>query len=272
MKNGIITLFLLLAVISGFAQSFKYEYAGRFTPTVKKEKLNGVKTVSEITPELWRSIRLSSAERMQLDERLDQQRMVSAPQAQTVFPQEKYVYPQEYYNAIIDYVSVEISGICNGKIMLASSTSDVLTAEQKALLNTADAGSDINFKIMFRYKNQASADKVIEGASVVTVVPETEASYPGGNRQITEYLSANFIDKVTVTNAAEKIQNAVVKFTINELGEIVDCKITRTSTDPQIDQVLLEAINKMPKWKPAENSKGERVKQEFVIPFGGGGC
>ena len=32
-------------------------------------------------------------------------------------------------------------------------------------------------------------------------------------------------------------------------------------------------IQKMPDWKPAENAKGQKVKQEVEIPFlSGGGC
>lgn len=173
-------------------------------------------------------------------------------------------------------VGVEISATSNGKTLTAQNTSDKLTAEQKNILTTADLGSDIRIKIQFKYKNQAddnfgSRSGIKEGVSTVTVVPETEAEYPGGYKKITEYFIENVVNKIAAPSTSQKIQNAVVRFTVNEEGKIVDAKITSTSTDPYIDKLLLDATVKMPKWKPAENSKGVRVKQEFVIPFGGGG-
>lgn len=107
---------------------------------------------------------------------------------------------------------------------------------------------------------------------MVTVVPETEAEYPGGFKQLTEYLTENFINKISEKNALERIRQAIVKFTVNEEGQIVDAKIFKTSKDPKTDKLLLEAINKMPKWSPAKNAMGIKVKQEISIPFGGGGC
>jgi TonB family protein len=61
-----------------------------------------------------------------------------------------------------------------------------------------------------------------------------------------------------------------VKFTVNEEGGIMNPKMLRTSRDSKADKLVLEAISKMPKWKPAQNSKGVKVKQEFTVPFGGG--
>jgi len=61
-----------------------------------------------------------------------------------------------------------------------------------------------------------------------------------------------------------------VKFTVNEEGKIVDALIFRSSEDPKADQLLLDAINKMPEWKPARNSTGMKIKQEFTIPMSNG--
>ena len=138
-------------------------------------------------------------------------------------------------------------------------------------------GSDINIKVVFKTKKQGGGNtgvdsKPIEGTVAVTVVPETEAEYPGGFKQITGYLRANVFNKISGATASEKIQQAIVKFTVNENGEILEAKISKTSTDPTIDNLILNAINKMPKWKPAENANGIKVKQEMTIPFGSGGC
>ena len=99
------------------------------------------------------------------------------------------------------------------------------------------------------------------------MVPETEAQYLGGYQLLKQYLKENAIDKISETNA-KQLQLATVRFTINEEGQIIDAQIFKTSEDEKIDKLLLEAINKMPKWKPAENFNGIKVKQKFEFSVG----
>lgn len=266
MKTSIITALSLLLVISGFAQPSKFEYTGRYTPSVKKEKLHDAQFINDISPDLWRTMYVPHPDRVLLDLR----RVM-------VFPQpEDYVYPQENYKLILDIVGVEVSAVSNGKTLTAQNTTDKLTAEQKHILTSADFGTDISVKIRFQYKDQrtdnyGSRSEILEGTSLVTVVPDTEAEFPGGHKEITAYFTKNVIDRVAPPSSSDNVLNAIVRFTVDEQGQIVDAKITRTSKDPYIDKLLLDATAKMPKWKPAENAKGVKVKQEFVIPFGGGG-
>jgi len=87
------------------------------------------------------------------------------------------------------------------------------------------------------------------------------------------YLKENAISKITEA-ASKKIKPAIVRFIINEDGAIAKAQISTTTGDDDTDKLLLEAINKMPNWKPAEDSKGKKVKQEFVLSVGPqrGGC
>jgi TonB family protein len=267
MKNVVITLALVLFCLTGFSRNYKFEYSGRFNPEVKKEKLNQANLVSEITPELWQKIQLEYFERQKLDHL-----------KKTDFTQVNSVNPKDYnYNNLVDYVSVEISGTGNGKALSAQSVGNQLTQEQKNILRTADLGSDINIKINFRFKNQmvkssGTGKKISEGNLAVTVVPETEAEYPGGFAQLSDYFNQNIFNKISDESATDKILMASVKFTINEDGRIINTKISQTSTDPQIDKLILDLTTKMPKWNPARNSEGIKIKQEFSIPFGGPGC
>jgi TonB family protein len=265
MKNKIITLILLLFFTNGFSQN-AFVYKGRLTPSVKKEKLNEVETIGDITSELWHKLVLPYKER----DELEYQRRMG-------YPLGYYLYPLGGYEAVVDYDSVEISAICNGKVQTSMSPSDKLTAAQKNILNTVDPGADINIKIKFKYKhkergNPDSGNETKEGRIVVAAVPETEAEYPGGVKQLSEYLTQNVINRYSEPSDSRKLQNVIVKFRVNEKGQIVDAKIVRMSTDLQMDLFVLNAINKMPKWTPAKNSKGVNVKQEFTIPFGGEGC
>ena len=266
MKNRIMSLLLFLPFFSGFSQNSAFEYTGRLNPSVKNEKLKVVESIEDITPELWNKLLLPNKERHELEER-----------RKTAYHGLAYfIYPLSGYNIIIDYVSVEISAYCKGKKLSSRNTSDELTIAQKYIVNNADLGTDIILKIKFKYKNnekdKPDNDKVVEGVLPVKVVPETEAKFPGGDKQINEYLKNQVISKITERNASEKLRQAIVKFTINEEGRIVDTKVFRTSTDPEIDKLLLVAFNKMPKWSPAKNSKGIKVKQQFTVPFGNNGC
>ncbi len=191
------------------------------------------------------------------------------------YPYQYFVYPQENYNRIIDFVSIEITATCHGKEMKSQSTSARLTVEQRNILKTADLCSDLHIKIKFKYKNPendklGNGIRIREGEYVVTVVPEIEAEFPGGFEQLSLYLRENFVNKITKKGAYENIHPTLVRFSVNEKGQIVGAKISSTSGDPEIDNLLLDATNKMPVWKPAENPNGIKVKQEFSIPFGGG--
>ncbi len=178
-------------------------------------------------------------------------------------------------NWLDEYVSAEIKATCNGKVMKALSANDVLSTEQKNILHSADLTTNIEIKVKYKYKNSANENIEIGtmniSATVVNAVPEIEAEYIGGYPQLSKYLKENAIDKITETTLKHFQQGAVI-FIINEEGEIVNAKISRSSGDTKTDNLLLETINKMPKWKPAKNSKGIKVKQVFEFSVGNMGC
>ena len=60
----------------------------------------------------------------------------------------------------------------------------------------------------------------------------------------------------------------ILRFVVNEEGAIDKAQITQTSGDAATDKLLLDVINKMPNWKAAEDAKGKKVKQEFVLSVG----
>jgi len=171
-------------------------------------------------------------------------------------------------NWITRYTSVEILTTCNGKTLKGVSKSDVMSEEQKNILNTVEAATDIIINVRYQYKNPVTEnfeDKKINIS--FAIVPEVEAEYVGGYRELIKYLKENR----KISEAIPKqFRAAAVKFTINEKGEIANAKISRTSGDPKRDELLLEAINNMPGWKPAENSKGIKIKQEFEFSIDGG--
>jgi TonB family protein len=267
MKRILFIFAILLLSVSGFTQNSVNYYFGRLTPVVKKEKLPEVVYVGDILDEMWIDLIMPYEERLELEARRKQEYSVGT-----------YLYPTLGYEMLIDYDSVEIFVRSKGELLSSISSEEKLTTEQKKLLNSADLGSDIHIKISYSYKKQAKdqsgADrKIVHGFLDVNVVPETEAEFPGGFNQLTKYLMDNVIHKVDEAKYADNLLQASVKFAIDEEGRIVHAGILNSSGDQKIDKLILEAMNKMPKWKPAEDSKGIKVQQEFRIPFGGGaGC
>jgi hypothetical protein len=103
-------------------------------------------------------------------------------------------YPSSW---IANYNSVEITATNNGIPVVAAGLNDQLTTEQKQILNSADPGTDVVFDISFRYNN--SVTEITDAGKIhyiTTLVPETEAEYPGGNEQMNQYLKENAISKI----------------------------------------------------------------------------
>ncbi|MEP6796165.1 MAG: TonB family protein [Saprospiraceae bacterium] len=179
-------------------------------------------------------------------------------------------YPASW---VSDYISSGISATCNGKVMNAIGQNDKLSTDQKNILASADLGTDIDFDIMYNYKNSVTDISELHGMHFsYTVVPEVEAEYPGGKQQMSKYIDEKIIHKISQNNS-KKINPAILRFTINAKGEIVNAKIIKSSDDPKTDKIILKAIQKMLKWKPAQEANGSKVKQEFEISVGNNdGC
>jgi len=175
-------------------------------------------------------------------------------------------------NWVANYISVEVKGTCDGKEMKAIGANNFLTAEQKKILNTIDLSSDLIITVKYKEKNPVNHTVYDNQMNIaLTVVPEIEAQYLSGQDDIKKYLKDYVIKKITET-VPQEFQKGIVTFTIDEAGEVTNAKISLTSGDAKTDKFLLNTISSMPKWKPAQNAKGEKVKQEFVFTFGVGGC
>lgn len=178
-------------------------------------------------------------------------------------------YPSSMIEA---YTSTEISVTTKGTVMKATGFNDTLSAEQQTILQMADVGSDINIEVGYVHQNPVTLLPDIRQMNfVLSVVPEVEATYPGGYQELRSYLKKNAIDKIKDGFSKEN-KIVVIGFTVTETGEITNASIFRSSTDPEIDRLLLKAINRMPKWTPAENAEGVKVQQEFEFVVGNGGC
>ena len=263
MKKLFIFSILFLSAFNQNAQSTINN--GRYFLCVKKESLNNLTLIGDISPDLWTTMRMPNTKRKELDQL-----------RQNKYSLGYYLYPKGGYDEFVQYVSVEISTTCNGKQCTASSRGKALSEEQKHLLNNTDLGSDATLKIKFYLTdidNLNHNNELIDGEQTITIVPEKEAEFPGGYSQIAPSLMQSIQAKTFEKMSLQSLQQLVVRFTITEIGNPVDIKIIKSSMDLRTDQLMIDIINNMKGWKPAENSKGIKQRQEFTIPLGGsGGC
>jgi hypothetical protein len=170
---------------------------------------------------------------------------------------------------VIDYESVQITATCYGKTITAQGNGDALNFEQKNVLNMADNGSDLNIRIRFKFKAgkdgvSVLSKDVVEGNLIVTVVPEKEAEFPVSYLLVADHFKKALKEKMPKSSP----KNASIIFTVDENGVAGNARMGRSSGNAKIDKILLEATTNMPKWKPAKNSKGIAVKQEFHVMLG----
>lgn len=171
-----------------------------------------------------------------------------------------------------DYISTELTVTNNGNLMKAAGANATLSTDQKDLLVRADLGTDILVDVKYQAKNPITGltkSDLIHFS--LSLIPEIEAEYPGGPQLMTQYLKENAMSKLTVLDP-KTFKGTVIKFTINEEGEIANARISTPSDNELIDHLLLDAISKMPKWKPAGTTHGIKVKQDFVFNVGIPGC
>ena len=178
-----------------------------------------------------------------------------------------------YPSSMIEgYTSTEISVITDGRVSKATGVNETLSTEQQSLLHTADVGSDIEVNIGYIHQNPVTLIPDVRRMHfVITVIPEIEAEFPGGQQELNLYLKENAIDKIPESFSSE-MRLVLIHFTVSEEGKITNARISESSKYPDIDKLLLKAIRKMPDWKHAVNAEGQKVEQEFEFIVSNGGC
>lgn len=165
------------------------------------------------------------------------------------------------------YYSVKLWAKQGGKLKKVVGKNAFLTLKQKNLLQQADVGTDIMVEVDYLPNNtlKHNEPKTINFSFLVN--PETSAMYAGGDDGLKAYLKTHAMDKIQVLDF-DKTRLAVVKFAIDENGEVQHAAIVETSKNKTVDALLIAAIAQMPKWQPAQYANGMAVKQEFVLTVG----
>jgi hypothetical protein len=169
---------------------------------------------------------------------------------------------------IRSYASVEIVAVHQGKQRKAVGKNDILTQEQKEIIQHADAGTPIAVRIQYLPDNTLSHNEVKSLDFEVNVKPLQDARFPGGQQKLKDYLASNAVDKTL--RKFQPTDFAAVQFTINESGEVVDAQVFESDISSILagEAILLEAVRQMPSWEAAEFCKGTTISQNYVFVVG----
>ncbi|KAA3628462.1 MAG: hypothetical protein DWQ02_19295 [Bacteroidetes bacterium] len=148
-----------------------------------------------------------------------------------------------------------------------------LNAAQLTLLQSADYSTNFCIEAYCKRRNPESGQLEIQCFVVyVTVIPEQEAEYESGHDSLLKFLKDNSREAI-VAVPREKLEPGKVYFTVNKNGTIENVKVVSDSGFGSVDEKMVELISNMPgKWRPAQNSIGEKVDQELVLFYGGDDC
>ena len=176
----------------------------------------------------------------------------------------------KYYKPIWirDFISVEVSTINDGKAKIAVSENDVLTAEQKTNMETADPKSEISVIVKYMPENTLKVNEPKIFDFSFSVDAEEQAVCSEGKDELIDYIHDEAISKIDVDLFEGKYNIAAVKFAIDVDGQVVDAHIFESSNDKKVDTLLLETVCNMPAWTPAQFANGLKTKQDFVLTVG----
>ncbi len=151
-----------------------------------------------------------------------------------------------------------------------------LNKEQTQLLRSIDYSKSFRLVATCQDQHKAVPDRELAYnlTYFITVIPEKEAEYKGGEDALIAYLKKKS-KKETAIVKEDQLRQGQISFTVTKKGTIAKVELSSTSGYPSIDKAMVELITTLPrKWDPATNAKGEKVEQEFIFSFGrrGGGC
>lgn len=168
--------------------------------------------------------------------------------------------------------SVKIAIIKDNQLsqIQAYGNDDQLTDAQLKILRATNYFSHFTVRTEFvgKNKNTGKLEDRFFGPHI-TVTPDKQAVYLDGKESLINYLKDN--SKESMRAIIDDNLGAIkISFIVTKEGTVTNVKHDAMTTGyASIDQKLMELINNIPgKWRPAENSNGEKMDYEFVFTFG----
>ncbi len=183
------------------------------------------------------------------------------------------ILPQKAFVSVEDYHSVQVAILEDNEEITEHGENDILTTNQIKLLKSTDYSGNLYVRADYKVKNNITG--LLENDYLtyyMTIVPEEEAEYFGGKEGLITYLKENS-KRETEHITLENLKPGKVNFTISKEGRIKNVELSSTCGYNTVDDFLVNLVSNIPgNWKPASNSVGDKVAQEFVFFFGLEGC
>ena len=193
------------------------------------------------------------------------------------------ILPARAFNNVVSYETVRVSTVYTDPesysvvyadpAKSAEGSTYELNAEQLSIIRSASYSTNLCIRVDHKSRDTDSGelrDNYLQW--FLTVVPENKAQYEGGEEAILTFLEEQSRQKIANLDR-NKLSPGKVSFTVSKTGTIEDVHLTYPSGYPSVDSHLIDLVKVMPgRWKPASNSQGEQVGQEFVVFYGVEGC
>ncbi|WP_332368986.1 M56 family metallopeptidase [Spirosoma telluris] len=134
------------------------------------------------------------------------------------------------------------------------------------LVMCTQSGQDQAQSAILPATQQAAPRKAVKVEGEVFTVVENQPAFPGGMKQLGEYLSQNI--KYPQTALKANIEGKVfVNFVVTKTGEITDVNLLK-GIGYGADEEAIRVVQNMPNWKPGtQNGQAVNVKYNLPIRF-----
>ncbi len=138
---------------------------------------------------------------------------------------------------------------------------DNKTIEREFNISSFQQTSNVSASVS-KVEIKVEEEEVQEEKTIFTVV-EQEATFPGGNEKLGEYLakSIKYPQQAKETGTRGKV---MLTFVVERDGSITDIKVLR-DIGSGCGEEAKRVVKEMPKWQPAKQ-RGKAVRQQFVLP------
>lgn len=119
---------------------------------------------------------------------------------------------------------------------------------------------------VFAMTSCKTTSKVAQTSDEVFMVTETLPEFPGGTEQMMMFLASTVTYPSSVGNEKAVVP---VRFVVEKDGSLSGfevMKVGNRNSNPAFESAALDAIKKMPSWKPATNG-GKPVRCYMTIPI-----
>lgn len=173
---------------------------------------------------------------------------------------------QEYIETSITLISDETSETVKGK-------NDILDTDFRRLLSQAKVGDEIKLWVKYVPKNNLKENPIREMEYLYKVAPETVAHFMNDENLLEDYLHENLTCQLTEEQLA-LIDLTRLKITISTDGKVINPILKTSTTNEELDQLILQTFINMPLWNPAKSIDGTPVENtiRFIISDREQGC